>query len=198
MGEKLRDSMVSAALFSKACCGLLSKRKEDVYELSPNPSRKEEMKSLLLAKLEKNAEKKERFSQIIGRNGVLERENSKLRRAVSHELHLEEVALRTARRGSGSGPALLKAKQIHIKTDSPRDSLRLTPSKSETVQKIYGLNDQEVTKLQKSLLAIRQLRMTKEDPENDTLNQRLESAATWIKKQRPDSDEIRTKKYGKL
>ena len=80
--------------------------------------------------------------------------------------HLEEVALRTARRGSGSGPALLKAKQIHIKTDSPRDSLRLTPSKSETVQKIYGLNDQEVTKLQKSLLAIRQLRMTKEDPES--------------------------------
>ena len=68
-----------------ACCGLLSKRKEDVYELSPNPSRKEEMKSLLLAKLEKNAEKKERFSQIIGRNGVLERESSKLRRAVSHE-----------------------------------------------------------------------------------------------------------------
>ena len=56
-----------------------------MYELSPNPSRKEEMKSLLLAKLEKNAEKKERFSQIIGRNGVLERESSKLRRAVSHE-----------------------------------------------------------------------------------------------------------------
>ena len=90
----------------------------------------------------------------------------RLLQKLNFRFHLEEVALRTARRGSGSGPALLKAKQSHIKTDSPRDSLRLTPSKSETVQKIYGLNDQEVTKLQKSLLAIRQLRMTKEDPES--------------------------------
>merc|ERR1711915_732450 len=194
MGEKHREEMVSAALLSRACCGLLPKRKENVYELSPNLSRKEEMKSLLLAKLEKNAEKKERFSQIIGRNGVLERENSKLRRAVSLEFHLEEVALRTARRGSGSGPSLLKAKQPKI--DSPRDSLKLGPSKSETVQKIYGLNEEEVARLQKSLLTLRQLRLTKE--KDDSLNQRLESAATWIKKRRPNSEEIAVKNYGKL